>query len=549
MAADGSGTSRAFLSYHEPSIIEILTLISFFLFLAVAEWLADKVVRASLIGHIIVGLIYGVPIANILALPWQETFLALGYLGLILIIFEAGGLTIRLDLLRQNLLLSLVAALVGVLTPIALSFAFFYAGLHHAALEAFIVGTSLCSTSLGTTFVVLSSASRTQSEGKGSNQGGDHAAPAPVDFSQTRVGTVLVSAAVLDDVCGLVLVSVIRNLRGIAAAGGGDGGGGGGSEAPTTTTSSLGWVIGRPVLASALMALLTPAVARFAAGPLYRRFFAPRVSAGAARVVNFLLMAVVLCAFVAIAAYAGASVLFGAFLAGAFVSSLPGGGRAEQIGGAGEPRGFADSFEHYLGPLQRYVLQPLFFASIGFAIPFAELWTGEIIWKGVVYTLLMVSGKLLVGIVVPIWDFIFHRIRKRSSEKRPDSVGVGSSWAPATLLGAAMVARGEIGLLIIQIGLNETPFLTPKAFVIGVWAIVLNTIIGPVLVGILLKRVGTSIAENPRWGVQAEHGSDIEVEAEAEPTGDSTRTSNEASLGTMPLYAGLESGTPTNQAG
>jgi NhaP-type Na+/H+ or K+/H+ antiporter len=84
-AADGSG---AFLAYHEPSIISILTLISFFFFLAVAEWLADKIIRASLIGHIIVGLIYGVPISNILALDWQETFLALGYIGLILIIFE-----------------------------------------------------------------------------------------------------------------------------------------------------------------------------------------------------------------------------------------------------------------------------------------------------------------------------------------------------------------------------------------------------------------------------------------------------------------------------
>jgi NhaP-type Na+/H+ or K+/H+ antiporter len=84
-AADGSG---AFLAYHEPSIISILTLISFFFFLAVAEWLADKIIRASLIGHIIVGLIYGVPIGNILALDWQETFLALGYIGLILIIFE-----------------------------------------------------------------------------------------------------------------------------------------------------------------------------------------------------------------------------------------------------------------------------------------------------------------------------------------------------------------------------------------------------------------------------------------------------------------------------
>lgn len=34
-----------------------------------------------------------------------------------------------------------------------------------------------------------------------------------------------------------------------------------------------------------------------------------------------------------------------------------------------------------------------------------------------------------------------------------------------------MVARGEIGLLIIQIALTETPYLGQKAFVIGLWAI------------------------------------------------------------------------------
>jgi hypothetical protein len=85
MPADASG---AFLEYHEPSIISILTLLSFFLFLAVSEWLSDKIFRAGLIGQIVVGLIYGVPIANILALQWQEAFLALGYIGLILIIFE-----------------------------------------------------------------------------------------------------------------------------------------------------------------------------------------------------------------------------------------------------------------------------------------------------------------------------------------------------------------------------------------------------------------------------------------------------------------------------
>ena len=34
------------------------------------------------------GIIYGTPLANILEKDWQETFLALGYVGLILIIFE-----------------------------------------------------------------------------------------------------------------------------------------------------------------------------------------------------------------------------------------------------------------------------------------------------------------------------------------------------------------------------------------------------------------------------------------------------------------------------
>lgn len=380
------------------------------------------------------------------------------------------------------------------LTPIALSFALLHAGFHHSPLEAFIVGTALCSTSLGTTFVVLSSASaKSGSDPADSDEG--------VDFSQTRIGTVLVSAAVLDDVCGLVLVSVIHNLRGIAGAGedGGDGSGG----------ASLGWIIGRPVLASVLMAVLTPAVVAFVARPVYRRVSTRGVAVRLGHVFNILLMACVLGAFLAIAAYAGASVLFGAFLAGAFLSALNGGEARRAV------PGFTETFDKYLVQTQKYVFQPLFFASIGFAIPFLELWTGEVIWKGVVYTLLMAFGKLIVGAVVPAWDLVSLRIKRRTSEKRRGQQTV--SWAPATLLGAAMVARGEIGLLIIQIGLNETPFLSRKAFVIGVWAIVLNTIIGPVLVGSLLKRVGTAIATDARWGVQAKQGSDTDGDNGGEP--------------------------------
>ncbi|KZT59993.1 hypothetical protein CALCODRAFT_158459 [Calocera cornea HHB12733] len=57
-----------------------------------------------------------------------------------------------------------------------------------------------------------------------------------------------------------------------------------------------------------------------------------------------------------------------------------------------------------LGQVQEYLLSPLFFASIGFAIPFLELWNGTIVWRGICYSLLMAVGKLLVGGWILFWD-------------------------------------------------------------------------------------------------------------------------------------------------
>lgn len=64
-----------------------------------------------------------------------------------------------------------------------------------------------------------------------------------------------------------------------------------------------------------------------------------------------------------------------------------------------------------------------------------------------------------------------------------------------------MVARGEIGLLIIEIGHNETPYVSDEGFITGVWAILLNTIIGPVTVGLLVRFYAQEI-EGGEWGVQ-----------------------------------------------
>lgn len=104
-----------FVAYHEPgskwsihewnagdtdislAVVEILIIISFFFLLSLAEWISAKIIRAGIIGQIAVGIIYGKPLADILEYPWQKTFLVVGYVGLILIIFE-GGIELRMGL-------------------------------------------------------------------------------------------------------------------------------------------------------------------------------------------------------------------------------------------------------------------------------------------------------------------------------------------------------------------------------------------------------------------------------------------------------------------
>ena len=135
------------------AVVEILILVSFFFFLSLARWVSATAIQAGIIGQIVVGIIYGVPLANILQHNWQETFVSLGYVGLILIIFEGnwkfsswllrclaswllgtlmsfilGGLGARVDLLKQNFTLSMISAATGVLFPIGISYLLLFLG-------------------------------------------------------------------------------------------------------------------------------------------------------------------------------------------------------------------------------------------------------------------------------------------------------------------------------------------------------------------------------------------------------------------------------------
>lgn len=127
--------------------------------------------------------------------------------------------------------------------------------------------------------------------------------------------------------------------------------------------------------------------------------------------------------------------------------------------------------------------------------------------------------KVVVGTWIPLWKYLTPkkssseqsdpsgRVKEttvqtdnNSQEKQGNQDGL-TNWLSGLLLGSAMVARGEIGLLIIEIGYNETSYVSQAGFITGVWAILLNTIIGPVAVGLLVKYCGKRVGEG-EWGLQ-----------------------------------------------
>ncbi|TBU27734.1 hypothetical protein BD311DRAFT_370992 [Dichomitus squalens] len=252
---------RAALPYEEPQLVDLLVIASFLYLLNVIRVVADYLLYAGIIAEITFGIIYGSPVANLLPIEWEATSTALGYLGLVLVVFE-GGLSTNLPVLLSNLPLSIVCALTGISIPIGFSFALLNAGFGYKPLEAFAAGASLSSTSLGTTLAALNSITRNSGATPAEKQPTHIASSIPssphqLPLQQTRIGTVLISAAIIDDVIGLVIASLIPALASVD------------SDSHGTSHGHLAWTVVRPLLSSFLIAVGASVIARFMLRPAF----------------------------------------------------------------------------------------------------------------------------------------------------------------------------------------------------------------------------------------------------------------------------------------
>ena len=193
--------------------------------------------------------------------------------------------------MRSNIYLSGLVALIGITLPIGMSFVLM--GLLGATpVQAFAAGAALCSTSLGTTFTILSTSG----------------------LDKSRLGVILSSAAMLDDVAGLVMVQVISNLG-------------------RSADSFSAVTVVRPVFVSIAFAVVVPAICWAIVKPITKHLFSGIASTGyrekepsrfrkwaCTPVAAFVCHTLVLLGLITGSTYAGTSNLFAAYIAGAVIN-------------------------------------------------------------------------------------------------------------------------------------------------------------------------------------------------------------------------------------
>lgn len=338
----------------------------------------------------------------------------LANLGVVVLMF-AVGLESTVPQMVSVGLPSLRVALLGVVAPMALGLAGAWVLLPTGtpfAVDLFI-GACLCATSIGISAQVLR----------------QHGA------SDSREGRVIVGAAVLDDVLGLLVLTLVSGI--VSASGGG----------------ALPW--------GPLARTFAWAFAFLALALTLGRTLTPRLFALATRMRSESLLLPLGLAFAFLLAWlgnvAGLATIVGAYAAGLIL----------------EPAHLEDlehrerhSLEELVHPLVA-VMSPLFFLLMGAKVDPATLAQPRTLGFAAVLALLGLLGKWVAGF------------------------GAGRGLR-ASVIGWGMVPRGEVGLIFVatgaQLQVGGQPLLSPEVQAGVVGALLLTTMMGPLGLGWVLGR-------------------------------------------------------------
>jgi Kef-type K+ transport system membrane component KefB len=339
------------------------------------ERLRQPAVLGELAGGILLGALALAGFTGSEFLRTNNVIAAVAELGVIILLFEVGLETSVGEMLEVGWS-SLAVAALGVVAPFVLGWgvARLFLPDEHALVHLF-VGATLCATSVGITARVLK------------------------DMGQLRAreSRIILGAAVIDDVLGLLVLAVVVGAVEAAAQG------------HTLSLLQVGAVAAKSV--SFLVVALV-------AG----HFLAPRLFRGVDLLKTrwaLLAFALAFCLLLSwLAALVGLAPIIGAFAAGLLLDEAT-------FNDTDLPPG--QGLEELIGPLSA-VLVPVFFVLMGLRVDLRALVRPELLGFALVLTVVAIIGKQVCALGV------FERGVKRAA------VGVG------------MIPRGEVGLIFAGVG-------------------------------------------------------------------------------------------------
>jgi Kef-type K+ transport system membrane component KefB len=357
-------------------------LLSIALMLLVAKLGGELFVKAgqpAVLGELVGGILLGS--LSLFGVAWVEQLradaivAALAEIGVIILLFEV-GLESNLGEMKAVGWSSLLVATLGVVAPFFLGWgvaAYFLP--NEPTLGHVFIGATLCATSVGITARVLRDMGRLQ----------------------TREASIILGAAVVDDVMGLLILAVVAGA--IRAAG----------EGGALALADVG------VVALKSIAFLVGAI-------LVGQYVVPHLFRGAARMQSrgvLVSFAVAFCFLLAWAAgMMGLAPIVGAFAAGLVLDEI----HFESFVARGEQR-----VSELLAPVSA-ILVPVFFVLMGLKVDLRAFARVEILGFAAVLTFVAILGK------------------------QACSLGVVGRGVNRLAVGLGMIPRGEVGLIFAGIG-------------------------------------------------------------------------------------------------
>ena len=357
----------------------------------------------SVLGEVIAGIIIGPSLFGFIQ-P-DETFHLLAEIGILLLLFEVGLETDVGQIIKVGVQSTLVAV-TGVAAPFFLGFWLAHYIFDMALIPSLFVGGTLVATSIGITVRVLSDLKK----------------------QNTRVSKIVLGAAVLDDVIGVVILAVLYDF---AVKG---------TVSIADTARILSFITAFLLLAPIIAKLFVPTLAKLSSISKTKGM------------VPTLIVSMIL-GMAIISHKVGAPEILGSFAAGIALARrffLPLGATVEHYS-----HELAEKIEEGMKPIIELFV-PIFFVMVGVSINLRVIDTGSsAFWNfAIMLTVVAIIGKLVSG----LW--------------------VGGGWNKKISTGIAMIPRGEVGLIFAEVG-RRSKIFDDSIYAVIVFVVAFTTLLAP----------------------------------------------------------------------